>query len=90
MENLSKKLIDFCKTWAVNVTPEIISKVAELCKEYGIITPAEEMYMHGMHELFDDGIFNENYAKYLLEKGKKLGVFGNPDKEITWATHIGD
>ena len=90
MENLSKELIDYCKMWGIDVSAKVINKVAELCKEYGIITPPEEMYMHGMHELFDDGVFNENYAKYKLEIGKKLGIFGNHLKEITWASHIGD
>lgn len=69
----------------------IEDKVAKLCKEYGIITPPEEMANGGMAELFDEnGNLLEELARSELEYGKKAGMFGDIVSEGTWASHIGD
>ena len=66
-------------------------KVAKLCKEYGIVTPPDQMLESGMKELFDEnGNLLEEYAKEKLEYGKKAGMFGNITSEGTWANHLGD
>ncbi len=69
----------------------IEDKIAKLCKEYGIITPPEEMANYGMQELFDaNGNLLEDYAKEKLEYGKKAGMFGDIVSEDVWASHLGD
>lgn len=69
----------------------IREKVAAICKEYGIVTDVDVMTNYGMDELFDEnGNLLEDYAKYKLEKGKELGMFGDTFKEGTWASHLGD
>ena len=69
----------------------IREKVAAICKEYGIVTDVDIMTNYGMHELFDEnGNLLEDYAKYKLEKGKELGMFGNTGSEGLWASHLGD
>ena len=69
----------------------IREKVSAICKEYGIVTDVDIMTNYGMHELFDEnGNLLEDYAKYKLEKGKELGMFGDIVSEGTWASHLGD
>ena len=69
----------------------IREKVAKICKEYGIVSDVDVMTNGGMNELFDEyGNLLEEYAKYKLEKGKELGMFGDIVSEGTWASHLGD
>lgn len=66
----------------------IDKKIAELCKEWGIVREPE--LMTGMRELFNkDGTLIEEYAKRKLENGKEW-AFGDRIKEATWAAYLGD
>ncbi len=69
----------------------IREKAAAICKQYGFVSDVDDILESGMSELFDaNGNLLEDYAKYKLEKGKELGMFGDIVSESTWANHLGD
>ena len=67
---------------------KVLLQLAELCKQYGIVSKPDDLLTTGMLLNFDENGNLEPYAIEDSEKGKKW--LGDKVKEKMWASHSGD